>query len=151
MPSSEHMIVRQIEFVETDMAGIMHFSNYYRMMESAETSFFRTLGLPLFEELDGRMVGWPRVRSRCDYHAPVRFNDVVEVHLFVKEIRVRALNFFFRFRKRRADGTLEAVARGELTTVCATLDPVTQAIVSLPLPAIVLERLEAAPKSAYRA
>ncbi len=151
MPSSEHLIVRQIEFVDTDMAGIMHFSNYYRMMEAAETSFFRTLGLPLFEELDGRMVGWPRVRSRCDYHAPLRFNDTVEVHLFVKEIRVRALNFFFRFRKRRPDGTLEAVARGELTTVCATLDPVTQAIISLPLPPIVLERLEVAAKADYRA
>jgi YbgC/YbaW family acyl-CoA thioester hydrolase len=151
MPSSEHMIVRQIEFVDTDMAGIMHFSNYYRMMEAAETSFFRSLGLPLFEECDGRMIGWPRVRSRCDYHAPLRFNDTVEVHLFVKEIRVRALNFFFRFRKRRPDGSLEAVARGELTTVCATLDPVTQAIISLPIPPVVLERLEAAAKTDYRA
>jgi YbgC/YbaW family acyl-CoA thioester hydrolase len=150
MPSSEHMIVRQIEFVDTDMAGIMHFSNYYRMMEAAETSFFRSLGLPLFEECDGRMIGWPRVRSRCDYHAPLRFNDVVEVHLFVKEIRTQALNFFFRFRKRRPDGTREAVARGELTTVCATLDPVTQAIVAVPLPQVVRERLEVAPKAAYR-
>ena len=52
MPS-EHMIVRQIEFVETDMAGIMHFSNFFRLMESAETSFFRSLDLPLFEELGG--------------------------------------------------------------------------------------------------
>lgn len=145
------MIVRQIEFVETDMAGIMHFSNFYRLMEVAETSFFRSLGLPLFEEVEGRMIGWPRVRSRCDYHAPLRFNDFVEVHLFVKEIRTQALTFFFRFRKRRPDGTREAVARGELTTVCATLDPRTHEIVSVPLPQVVRDRLEVAPKPAYRA
>ena len=145
------MIVRQIEFVDTDMAGIMHFSNYYRLMEAAETAFFRTLGLPLFEQVDGRLIGWPRVRSRCDYHAPVRFNDIIEVHLFVKEIRIHALNFFFRFRKRRPDGSREAVARGELTTVCATLDPDTQEIVTVPLPAVVRERLGVAPKAAYRA
>ena len=144
------MIVRQIEFVDTDMAGIMHFSNYYRMMEAAETSFFRGLGLPLFEECEGRVIGWPRVRSRCDYHAPLRFNDIVEVHLFVKEIRTQALTFFFRFRKRRPDGSREAVARGELTTVCATLDPVTQAIVTVPVPQAVRDRIAVAPKSAYR-
>lgn len=150
MPESEHLLVRRIDFVDTDMAGIMHFSNYYRLMEAAETSFFRSLGLPLFEEVEGRMIGWPRVRSRCDYHAPLRFNDTVEVHLFVKEIRTQALTFFFRFRKRRPDGSCEAVARGELTTVCATLDPATQAIVAVPLPAVVRERLEVASKSAYR-
>lgn len=150
MPSSDHLIVRQIEFVDTDMAGIMHFSNYYRLMEAAETSFFRALGLPLFEEVEGRVIGWPRVRSRCDYHAPLRFNDRVEVHLFVKEIRDRALTFFFRFRKLRTDGSREAVARGELTTVCATLDPTTQAIVTVAVPAVVRASLAVAEKSAYR-
>jgi YbgC/YbaW family acyl-CoA thioester hydrolase len=147
--ASEHRIVRQIEFAETDMAGIMHFSNFFRLMEAAETSFFRSLGLPLFEEHEGRMVGWPRVRARCDYHQPLRFGDSVEVHLFVKEIRIRAIVFFFRFRKRIDSDNVVAVARGEITTVCATADVRTGEIVSLPLPEVVLARLEVAPKSAW--
>ncbi len=149
MPS-EHLIVRQVEFAETDMAGIMHFSNFFRLMESAETAFFRSLELPLFEEHDGKMIGWPRVRARCDYHHPLRFGDFVEVHLFVKEIRIHALNFFFRFRKRLPDETRVAVARGEMTTVCATLDEKTKEIVSLPLPEIVRARVEEAPREAWR-
>ncbi len=149
MPS-EHRIVRQIEFVETDMAGIMHFSNFFRLMEAAETAFFRTLDLPLFEEHGGAMIGWPRVRAKCDYHQPARFGDVLEIHLYVKEIRIRAINYFFRFRERLPDGSRVAIARGEMTTVCATLDPRTQTIVSLPLPGIVLAKLEIAPREAYR-
>jgi acyl-CoA thioester hydrolase len=148
---SDHCIVRQIEFVDTDMAGIMHFSNFFRLMEAVETAFFRSLDLPLFEEFEGRIVGWPRVRAKCDYHHPLRFGDRVEVHLFVKEIRLRALVFFFRFRKLLPDGGRLAVARGELTTVCATVHSATGAIVSLPLPDIVLARIGAASKEAYRA
>ena len=35
---------RRVEFAETDMAGILHFSNYFRFMESVEHAFFRSLG-----------------------------------------------------------------------------------------------------------
>ena len=35
---------RTVEFSETDMAGIVHYSNFFRYMESAEHAFFRALG-----------------------------------------------------------------------------------------------------------
>ena len=35
---------RQVEFAETDMAGIVHFANFFRWMESAEHAFLRSLG-----------------------------------------------------------------------------------------------------------
>ena len=31
----------RVEFFETDLAGIVHFANYYRFMEQAEHAFFR--------------------------------------------------------------------------------------------------------------
>lgn len=149
MPS-DFKITRQVEFHETDMAGIMHFANFFRYMEVCETAFFRSLGLTLFSSQPGQFHGWPRVRARCDYHAPLRFGDVVEVHLFVKEIKIRAINYFFRFRRIDEDRPeTEPVARGEMTTVCATLDTRTGRIVSLPLPREVLAKLKEAPKSAW--
>ncbi len=36
----EFKLTRQIDFAETDMAGIMHFSNFFRFMEAAETRIF---------------------------------------------------------------------------------------------------------------
>ena len=46
MPS-EFKLTRRIEFAETDMAGIVHFANFFRMMESTEHAFFRSLGLTI--------------------------------------------------------------------------------------------------------
>ncbi len=36
---------RRVEFGDTDMAGIMHFANFFRFMESAEIDFLQSLGL----------------------------------------------------------------------------------------------------------
>ena len=44
----EFKTIRRVEFSETDMAGIMHYSNYFRFMETAEHAFFRSLGLSIF-------------------------------------------------------------------------------------------------------
>ena len=43
----EYKMTRRIEFAETDMAGIVHFSNFFRMMEATEHAFFRSLGLSI--------------------------------------------------------------------------------------------------------
>jgi len=43
----EFKLTRRVEFAETDMAGIMHYSNYFRFMETAEHAFFRSLGLSI--------------------------------------------------------------------------------------------------------
>jgi acyl-CoA thioester hydrolase len=38
-------ITRRVEFHETDAAGLMHFSNFYRWMEVCEHEWFRANGL----------------------------------------------------------------------------------------------------------
>lgn len=120
---SEFSITRTVEFAETDMAGIMHFSNFFRWMEACESAFCRANGLALISFVPGQVVGWPRVSAKCDYRAPLRFNDVVEVRLFVKEIRTRAVVLRFQFRK-VVDGKTqpEICAEGEITAVCVTSD-----------------------------
>jgi acyl-CoA thioester hydrolase len=65
MPS-EFRLTRTVEFHETDMAGIMHFSNFFRWMEACEAGFYRSLGLPLISFVPGNVVGWPRVSASCD-------------------------------------------------------------------------------------
>ena len=48
---------RRVEFGDTDMAGIMHFANFFRFMESAETSFLHSLGLSVSLARGRREVG----------------------------------------------------------------------------------------------
>ncbi|MEM9445622.1 MAG: thioesterase family protein [Verrucomicrobiota bacterium] len=125
MAISEFSQRQRVEFVETDMAGIMHFSNFFRMMEQTEHAFFRSLGSTVHEKVDGKTIGWPRVEAHCEYLKPLKFEDVVEIVLRIEEIRERSLKMQFQFQKvMKTDGNsevLEKVARGYLTTVCVEL------------------------------
>ena len=115
----EFKATRRVEFSDTDMAGIMHFSNFFRYMETAEHAFYRSLGFSVFARESLPRIGWPRVHASCDYHQPLRFEDMVEIHLLVKEKRRKSIRYQIRFSK--IDGELRTeVARGHLTTVCVT-------------------------------
>ena len=142
MPSA-FSIMRTVEFAETDMAGIMHFANFFRWMESCETALYRSLGLPLISFVPGEIVGWPRVNVSCTYRAPLRFNDAVEVKLFVKKLGARSVTYVFQFRK---DGVL--AAQGEVTAVCVGSDD-KGGMVSQPIPAAIRAQLQEAPETAW--
>jgi acyl-CoA thioester hydrolase len=142
MPS-EFSLTRQVEFHETDMAGIMHFANFFRWMETCETAFYRSLGLPLISFLPGQVIAWPRVNVSCAYRAPLRFNDTVVVKLFVKKLTTRSVTYVFQFRK---DGAL--CATGEVTAVCVTGDA-GGGMVAQPIPADVRAQLQEASEAAW--
>ena len=82
---------RTAEFADTDMAGLVHFSNIFRYAESAETALFSHLGHPILED-DGQYErGWPRVRASARFHHPILFGDRMEIRLELQEIKIRAL------------------------------------------------------------
>jgi acyl-CoA thioester hydrolase len=110
---------RRVEFSDTDMAGIMHFSNFFRFMETVEHAFYRSLEFSVVEKELLPRIGWPRVHASCDYHRPLRFEDLVEMHLLVEEKRSKAIRYQIRFSK-VAGEQREEVARGHLTIVCVT-------------------------------
>ena len=133
---------RRVEFSDTDMAGIMHYSNFFRFMETAEHGFYRSLGFSVVEEKNPR-VGWPRVHASCDYKKPLRFEDLVEIHLLVTEKKSKAVSFQFRFSK-LADGHAEEVARGALTIVCVSHAP-DGSMKAVPIPPQIADKIEVAP------
>jgi len=113
----EFKAVRRVEFSETDMAGIVHFSNFFRYMETAEHAFFRALGRSVVLKDFDPPLGLPRVHACCEYFKPLRFEDEVEVHFVVAEKGDKSLTYCFRFRKLNADPP-EEVARGRVKVVC---------------------------------
>jgi YbgC/YbaW family acyl-CoA thioester hydrolase len=144
MPS-EFALTRTVEFAETDMAGLMHFSNYFYWMEACETAFYRSLGLPLISFVPGKVVGWPRVKVGCHYRAPLRFNDVAEVRLFISKIGGRSLSYVFQFRK---EGVL--TAQGEFTVVCVGGgENPGGGLTALPIPDEIRAKLQEALPAAY--
>ena len=144
----ESKIVRLVEFRETDMAGIVHYANFFHYMEAAEHAFFRSLGFSIWTKEEVALVGWPRVHAECDYKSPLRFEDEVEVHLLVAEKKARSLTYAFRFRKLNANPPVE-VARGTITTVCIT--KVHGKMTATAIPKAITDRIEVAPKELLEA
>ena len=138
----EYKVTRRVEFSDTDMDGIMHYSNYFLFMETVENAFFRSLGLRIINSGDPP-VSWPRVHAECDYKRPLCFEDEVEIHLLVSAKNAKALSYIFIFRKLNASPP-EEVARGAITAVCVTESPDGR-MTSCAIPKFVADKIQAAP------
>jgi acyl-CoA thioester hydrolase len=128
---------RRIEFGDTDMAGIVHFSNFFRFMESAECAFLRQFGLSVKMEWEGMTIGFPRVSATCDYISPARFEDLLDVAVNVERVGAKSVTYAFEFSRA---GTL--IARGKVTSVCCRIRAANQ-IESIEIPAGYRARLVA--------
>lgn len=134
--SSQFEATRRVEFCETDMAGIVHFANFYIWMEQAEHDFFRSLGLGIVnEQPDGTIIGWPRVSASCRFEAPVRYEDMLTVSLSIQRIGVKSLTYDAVFL---VEGNV--VARGTMKTVCCRVGH-QRVLKSIPIPQEYLEQL----------
>ena len=145
----EFKAVRRVEFSETDMAGIVHYSNFFRYMETVEHAFFRSLGHSVMLKDFDPPLGLPRVHAECDYLKPLRFEDEVEIHILVAEKGSKSLSYLFRFRKLNADPPVE-VARGRLTVVCVAHHR-DGSMRAAPLPKVVADLIEVAPREQLEA
>jgi len=136
-------ITERVQFSDTDMAGIVHFSNFYRYMERAEHAFFRSLNLSIIDppEHGAERVGWPRVHASCDFFAPLKFEDEVRIELLVEEVRSKVIRYLFRFW--RMDG--ELAAEGRVTAACVRRDPATGKMKAVSIPDRIRNEIEAAP------
>jgi acyl-CoA thioester hydrolase len=103
---------RRVEFGDTDMAGIVHFSNFFRYMEAAETDFLRSKGLTVAWAEGGVKHGFPRVSAGCDYQSPARFGDVLTIAVSVEKVGTKSVSYKFDFSR---DG--QAIATGRITSV----------------------------------
>lgn len=104
--TSPFTTTRRVQFVETDMAGVLHFSNYYRWMEETEHAFWRSHGHSVI--VGNGEISWPRVKTTCEYYAPARFEDEVLLTLQVVKVGQRSVTYeveFHRDDQRLAKGT----------------------------------------------
>lgn len=103
----------RVEFRDTDAAGIAHFSVYFTYMEEAEHELWRSLGLSVKHTADGEIISWPRVSAHCDYHGPLRFEDVVDIEVVIEQLGEKSVTFGFHL----GSGS-RRVATGRVTAVC---------------------------------
>ena len=115
MPS-RYRLKRRVLFYETDTAGIVHFSWFFRYMEEAEHALWREAGLSIAPR--GASVGFPRVSASFDFRQPLYFEDQFEVAIEVVEITARTIRYTATVTRDQTE-----IAIGHLTVACVQRSP----------------------------
>jgi acyl-CoA thioester hydrolase len=118
--SAPFRVSRRVDFVDTDMAGILHFSNYFRYMEFAEVAFLRARGLSV----------------SCDFLHPLRFEDVVDIEVRVERIGCKSVTYVFDFLHEE-----RLVAKGRLSAVCCRMRSEARELEAIEIPDDIRARL----------
>jgi YbgC/YbaW family acyl-CoA thioester hydrolase len=113
----EHRYRRIVQWQDTDLAGIIHFSNYFRYMEEAQNDFLSSNGLDYRPGGADYTFVLPRVSSSCDFKKPVTFRDEIDVYLRVMKVGQSSIHYEFSFQCKG-----EEVALGRLSEVCVVSD-----------------------------
>ena len=75
------------------MAGIVHFSSYFRYMEEAEHALWRAAGS--VDCATEATIGWPRVAAAFDYKRPLRFEEEFDVAVRIAGVSNRTVRYGF--------------------------------------------------------
>ena len=135
MPS-EHRLRRRVQFHETDMAGLVHFSRFFNYMEEAEHALWRAAGISIHPK--DSEIGWPRLHASFDFHRALRFEDEFEIWMRVAAMDERTIRYVCVLLR---DST--KIATGNLTIACASRRP-NEPLRAMPIPAEIRARFAVA-------
>lgn len=122
---------RVVEFHETDAAGLVHFSNYFRYAESAEHALYRAIDYPMMNQHGASFYGWPRVRAQAKYSAPLASGDELRIELEIVEIKDKAIEWSFRIFRAKDD---ILAGKGSFATMHVHIDGLTREMRSEAIP-----------------
>src|SRR5919109_4164162 len=105
LPDPARVVLRRrIEWMDTDAAGIYHWTTVFRLAEAAEAALHTALGIA-----DFTFGATPRVAVQATFARSLRFNDPVEVTLTVT--RLGRTSIEYRLAVEGEEGT---AARGSV-------------------------------------
>ncbi|MBA2305954.1 MAG: acyl-CoA thioesterase [Acidobacteria bacterium] len=133
--ATEFKYPRRVQFADTDLAGIVHFSTMFRYLEEAEHAMWRAAGLTIAER--GGDLGWPRLGAALEFRNPLRFEEEFEVWVRIGQLKTRTIEYEFTIVRGQT-----VVAVGTMTSVCVRKQP-NGTMKAIEIPAEVADQLEA--------
>jgi acyl-CoA thioester hydrolase len=106
---------QRVGFSETDAQGVVYYGRYMPYFDLARTEYHRHLGRPELGAADFAMRA-----STVEYHAPARFDDLLEVFVRVQAIGRTSITYdhaAYRVEENGGDGTLMATAQQTLVLI----------------------------------
>jgi acyl-CoA thioester hydrolase len=107
VPPARITVTRPLEWMDTDAAGIWHYSTSIRFIEHAELELHRQLDI-----VDVTFGKTPRARLELDFRRSIRFGDDVSTTLEVESVGRTSIVYRFRLEVPRG-----LAAEGRIVTV----------------------------------
>lgn len=110
-----------VRFADVDHAQIVYYPRFFHYFHVAfEELFAQRYGAPYAQVLEDEHVGFPTVRTECDYRTPVRYGDVLRIEISTERIGGKSLVLRYRAFRKGASAS-EPAAEARITTVCVDM------------------------------
>ena len=127
--------VTRVGFDETDAQGVVYYGRYLPYFDRALVEYLRHLGLLHAGPADREFV---MRANRVEYHAPARFDDLLEVFVRVERIGTTSITYDHAAYRVDEDGDSDTLmATAKATLVCIDLGERK----AVPVPAAFRERI----------
>jgi acyl-CoA thioester hydrolase len=115
-PPFKYSALARVWFSDTDAQGIVYYGRYLPYFDHARTEYHRHLANAAFAQAGGDLV----MRAlHVEYHAPARFDDLIEAFVRVKRIGRTSMTYECAACRLPDD---ELMVTAELTVVLVDLD-----------------------------
>jgi acyl-CoA thioester hydrolase len=105
----------RVRFAETDAMGVVHHAAYLPYLEEARVAFLRASGRP-YETVRAEGVDLAVLEVFAAYRRPLRFDEVVRIHLQVAEMTMATFQIAYLL-------TVEGETRATAVTVHGCIGP----------------------------
>lgn len=117
-PGERTIATTRVRYAETDQMGVVYHSNYLIWCEIGRTDHLRKLGSS-YADLEEEGLKLAVADARIRYHAPARYDDLIEIETWVERAQSRAITFAYQIfraepgpRQRLVSATTSLIALG---------------------------------------
>ena len=96
----------RVRFAETDAMAVVHHAAYLLYLEAARVEYLRALGHP-YNAIRAEGLDFPVLEIRVSYRKPLRFDELVDVHVVVGDVKGATFQMGYLLR---VDGEARATA-----------------------------------------
>ncbi len=107
----------KVRVSDTNAMGFAHVNNYFVYFDEAFVNLLSAIGFPPPEHMK-RGIAFPVVESRCTFHAPAIFGDVLEIKTKIEKYSTHSMTTK-HWVYRKINGTL--LAEGTIVRVAFSL------------------------------
>ena len=85
----------RVSYGETDAMGVVYHAEYIHFFERSRGELCRQCRIP-YAQIESRGFMLPVKEVQCRYRAPARYDDLIQIHVHISEMRKASVRFAYK-------------------------------------------------------